>query len=390
MNEHFTLSPLADELEPALRAILTQSFQFAAWEVYRARVGRESFRALTRDGRVVAGLAMYRMGQWFGGRVVPMTGFAAVGVAPEHRGTGVGRELMARALREQRDAGVPIAALYASTQALYRKVGFEQAGSRVRYAVEARRIGEMSDRSLPCVPVEAARHELFHDLYRRFAERQTGLLDRNRAIWERAVLPPDAVARAYLVGPEAAPEGYVVFTQDRGKSFAYDLAVRDLCALTPAAARRLWTFFADHRSLAGEITWSGPPVEPLLALLPEQPARVTGTERWLVRILDVKEALARRGWPTGVEAELHLDVRDELLRENHGRWVLAIGGGAAEVRAGGRGELACDVRGLAPLYTGMLPPRALAALGWIEGSEAALATAGRAFAGPEPWMPDMF
>ena len=109
-----------------------------------------------------------------------------------------------------------------------------------------------------------------------------------------------------------------------------------------------------------------------------------------MRILDVKEALARRGWPTGVEAELHLDVRDELLRENHGRWVLAIGGGAAEVRAGGRGELACDVRGLAPLYTGMLPPRALAALGWIEGSEAALATAGRAFAGPEPWMPDMF
>jgi predicted acetyltransferase len=60
------------------------------------------------------------------------------------------------------------------------------------------------------------------------------------------------------------------------------------------------------------------------------------------------------------------------------------------VRAGGRGELRLDVRGLAPLFSGLVAPADLAVAGLVEGPAAALDVAQRLFAGPEPWMPDFF
>ena len=55
----------------------------------------------------------------------------------------------------------------------------------------------------------------------------------------------------YVAGSEAEPEGYLIYRQKAGKD-GYDLLVRDLVALTPAALERIWTFLADHRSLSGD------------------------------------------------------------------------------------------------------------------------------------------
>jgi predicted acetyltransferase len=49
-----------------------------------------------------------------------------------------------------------------------------------------------------------------------------------------------------------------------------------------------------------------------------------------------------------------------------------------------------DIRGLAPLYSGLFSAQQLASLGYLEGSEEVLAIATPLFAGPCPWMPDFF
>ena len=83
-----------------------------------------------RNGRVVAAYGVYRCGLRVCGRDVPLGAVAGVAVAPEARGSGIASGMMASSLDALRLAGVPLAALYASTFALYRKVGYEQAGSR--------------------------------------------------------------------------------------------------------------------------------------------------------------------------------------------------------------------------------------------------------------------
>ena len=59
-------------------------------------------------------------------------------------------------------------------------------------------------------------------------------------------------------------------------------------------------------------------------------------------------------------------------------------------REGGRGGLRVDVRGLAALYSGRLSPEELRVTGLLDGEPRDLAAAALAFAGPAPWMPDMF
>ena len=87
---------------------------------------------------------------------------------------------------------------------------------------------------------------------------------------------------------------------------------------------------------------------------------------------------------------MHFDVSDDVLPANNRRFTMEVSGGAARVRKGGRGDLKIDVRGLAPLYSGHLSVRELQSTGYVNGSEDALAAAGAIFAGPAPWMPDIF
>ena len=49
--------------------------------------------------KVVGALNIIDLGQWFGGRSVPMGGVATVVVRPEHRGEGVGARLLERSCR---------------------------------------------------------------------------------------------------------------------------------------------------------------------------------------------------------------------------------------------------------------------------------------------------
>ncbi|HZM00306.1 MAG TPA: GNAT family N-acetyltransferase, partial [Planctomycetota bacterium] len=104
------------------------------------RGGLRNLRLQRDGGAVAAGLLLVPMGQWFGGRAVPMTGIAGVGVPAERRGRGAALSLMRAALAELRRSGVALSTLYPATTALYRAVGYEVAGGR--YALELR-LGEL-------------------------------------------------------------------------------------------------------------------------------------------------------------------------------------------------------------------------------------------------------
>lgn len=378
---------LKEEDAKELAAILGQCFAISDTQMYFDRLGTENFRVVTEGGRIVGGLGIYQMGQWFGGKSVPMAGLAAVGVPPEQRGTGVAFELLSRTLQELYEKEVPISALYPATQRLYRKVGYEQGGNSCIYEIPTNSIG-LSDRTLPVQPVNPINYQIFSDIYSQSAIKINGNLDRNPAIWEGIIQPREQeVIYAYLVGTQSQPEGYIIFHQNRKES---QLIILDWVALTTSAAKRLWTFVADHRSQIKTAMWRGSVVHPLLLFLPEQTAKVKNSSMWMLRIIDVAKALSGRGYPVGVEAELHLMVQDDLLSDNNGNFILRVSGGSGEVTRGGKGELRLNIRGLSPLYTGLYTPHQLQFSGFLEASDRVLATATEIFALSVPWMADFF
>jgi predicted acetyltransferase len=388
------ITPRDDDVA-ALEAVLDPALHFMAGTMrnWSATLGLENFRAIRRGGRIAAGLCLIRMGQWFGGVCVPSVGLSAVGVAPDWRGSGVGSALLRRTLEELHAEGIPLAVLYPSSQRFYRRAGFERAGQRINYELPLAAI-DVDDRSLALAPFEASQYEEAHRLYELRARRSSGNLDRPAWIWQGRVERKDSQIFRFLVKNGESAEGYVVFFQG---SRSDPLTVTDVCVLTPGAGRRVLSLFAGYRSMVEHVIWSGGSLDPLLYLLGEQltagarnTVKVTRSLDWVLRIVDVSGALMARGYPPGLSAELHFDVRDELLPANAGRFVLRVADGHGEVASGGAGRIQLDVRDLAAIYTGFMAPHECAYLGTIEAPMDDLALAGAVFAGPRPWIADMF
>jgi predicted acetyltransferase len=358
-------------------------------QVYFDRIGVENFRVVRQNAKVAGSLALLPMGQWWGGKRVPMTGIASVGVAPEHRGSGVAITLMQNMLRELHEQGVALSALYPATQRLYRKAGYEQAGTYNSWSIRTREI-QMQDRSLPIHPIEPIDAKTFSTLQQTHAQRTNGNLDRLSILWQE-ILEKSASEQlyAYLIGSVEQPEGYVIFQQHHADHESI-LRIRDWAILSAAAGRTLWTFLAGHRSTIGMVRWRGGFLDPLTLLLPEQSPEIKDSDRWLMRIVDVRSALEKRGYPIGVEAELHLEIQDALLPANNGKFILAVSQGQGEVTQGGRGEVKLTIRGLVPLYSGLFTPNQLQWMGFLEAPEAALHVATQIFAGTSPYLPDFF
>jgi hypothetical protein len=78
------IGPLADNAElKAFTHIISQALFFpgADLEVWLKREGEVNVRVARCQGKVTGGLIAQPMGQWFGGKSVPMASIRAVGVA---------------------------------------------------------------------------------------------------------------------------------------------------------------------------------------------------------------------------------------------------------------------------------------------------------------------
>ncbi len=362
-------------------------------EDIRAWVGmqrREDLRTLREGTRPVAALSLVSMGQFFGGRSVRTAGVAGVGIEPDRRGRGLAKDLMQRFLREMRESGYPLSTLYPSTYGLYRAVGYERAGGHWLASLRPESLDVPRGNRAEMRPATEDDEPLLRATWSAWARTHTGQLDRGDYLWTRVQEPRGKPVHACLVEGEGGVEGYVRWLQTELEGSPYELQVVDVAALTATAAMRILAFFAGHGSITRRVSWASGPGDPLLALLPERRFRLELGDEWMLRLVDVRAALEARGYPPGVEAEVHLALEDELLPENSGPWVLRVADGRGEVTRGGQGRLTMDVRGLAPLYSGYQSPAQLAPAGLVRGSREDLEAAQAVFAGSAPWMSDDF
>lgn len=353
---------------------------------YLNRLGPDYVRLICEGDRIVGGLGMVPLGQWYWGARIPMVGIAAVGIAPEYRGQGTAFALLQGALQELHEQNTPLSMLYSAAQPLYRKLGYEQSGTLCLWQVATEAI-RMRDYTLPMQPIAISDIQSeFADLYQQQAQTTNGFVDRSSLLWQMLQDPQNGMLpHAYRIGSE----GYVIF-RHQSNGGQQEILIRDWVLRTPAALRRFWTFLADHRSQVDTVLWRSSSVDALSLALPEQAAKLRSSDRWMLRIVCAPAALKLRPYPGEVNAELHFAIEDALLPGNSGDWILRVANGKGEVMAGGRGELQLTINALAPLYSGLFTARQLQLWGKLAGTTDAIATAERLFAGSVPWMPDFF
>ncbi|MBW8486530.1 GNAT family N-acetyltransferase [Actinomadura parmotrematis] len=373
------LSPLTSETYDDVRDLLTRSFEPISDERWARKTRHARYRlAAGRDlagrenGRAVATSALWDMDQWWGGRPVSMGGVAAVAVAPEARGRGLGKRLMAAVLEQCVDLGHAVSALFPATTPLYRALGWEHAGSDdwAEFPAEALRgLGggaAVDVRPIGPEDVEEALAVL-RAVYR--DNRLLGAVDRKA----------DGL-RFYLDVPGEyhylAPDGLLTYRWAGEER----LEVVRLLAGSEATLRALWALVGSGSSTARTVRARLGAHDPLLWALRERHPVTVQRDPWMLRLVDAPAAVAARGYPNGVTAEVPLRVEDPHLPANTGSWTLSVAGGEGRLERSPERPGAAEVgpNGLAALYAGV-PEGTLRRAGLLRGGP--LGALGAAFAG---------
>ncbi|EAZ88682.1 GNAT family N-acetyltransferase [Crocosphaera chwakensis] len=392
MNTNFTYKSLETPQEAKeLGAILGQcftGFPEDQWEKYHESIGVDNFRILCQGKTVIGGLAIYLMGQYFGGQSIQMAGIAAVGIAPEYRGKKAATTLMSELIKELYDKNIPLSTLYPATQKLYRGVGYEQGGIHCQWEIPLSNLS-VNNRVLPIEKIEKFVPDDFQELYQEQAKRNNGYLDRSLSIWKNIFNSEEGKIYAYLIGEKDNRQGYLIYQQVTINGQVC-LKVKDWVALNSLAMQRLWTLISDHRSQVGKCQWKGSFYDYKMLLLPEQIGKIINQDIWFTRIIDVIKALEMRPYPSQIETELSFAIEDSLISQNCSNFKLQISEGKGKVIKSEIADITLNIQSLASLYTGFLTAKQLHYCGKLKANDNNLDSLEQVFTLPSPSLPDFF
>jgi predicted acetyltransferase len=347
-----------------------------------------SYGIETPDARIVASARIRSYEQLWGGRAVPMGGIAAVAVHPDARGQGQASRLMRGLLPVMRAAGQPISVLFPTGVGVYRPVGWEVVGSLDDTRIPTRdlrpsggaddvTVGSAGPDDVPAI------RGLYVDLG------VNGLLTREGPEFPggaEAVLEHDVVALARDAAGTAV--GYASYSRGTGYREGSELRVWELVNRTGPGAAALLRSLASWSTVASTVLWRGSTTELARHVAAPVPPPIRA-QPWMLRIVDAPAAVAARGFPDEVSADVAFALDDPDQAEHSGGWQLTVSGGrgALERLAGVADLPTLHIRGLALLYAGVADGPALLRAGLLDRPVAGLDAA---FAGQQPRIADYF
>jgi len=381
----------------------------------------------TFDGDAIVGTtAAYSFQLTVPGGITGAAGVTFVAVLPSHRRRGILSAMMRQQLADIAARGEAVAALYASETAIYGRYGYGCASWQLSLTIR-RGEGTLSPAvtggtgaggagvggtgsghgpvRLRAASPDDVRAELAK-VYDAAVPHRPGMIARDERWWQSVLDDTElrrggmSTRKCLLAGDDAGPRGYALYRtkpdwDDDGLPWG-GLSVRELIATDAEATAALWTDLLT-RDLVGEVAARQRPVDdPLLDMLADRRrARPYLYDGLWVRLVDVGAALRQRRY--SCPADLVIEVTDDLLPANAGRWRLqcpgpADGGPPSCERTRAAADIVLPVAALGAGYLGGTRLGSLAAAGLVtERTEGAVARLSAAmYSDPAPWCPSMF
>ncbi|MGW4380971.1 GNAT family N-acetyltransferase [Kitasatospora sp. NPDC004531] len=266
-------------------------------------------RVAVEAGRVVGGLIVLPMSQYYGGTPLPAAGLSTVCVAADRRGRGVAGALITETLREQAAAGAVVSPLWTPALGFYRRWGWDVAGDA--WTLD-RPIEAFAPTAAPYRVADVTGGSPGTDLYERIAVRWNGPVERDGAWWRRRY-PSDSPGTLHRIdAPDGTPRALVGWRRTRlPDGWGHRLDITDYWADDPQAAALADAFIGAQRSQARSVRF-------LPGTLPALPEHLWRTAQfnsegrlhhpWMARLLDPARALAATHWPAAARGRLALSL----------------------------------------------------------------------------------
>jgi len=359
------------------------------------------------DGDTIVGsLGSYTHRLSVPGGEVPMAGTTWVSVAPTHRRRGVLREMMTRHLHDVREAGEPLAGLWASEAAIYGRFGYGMATEQHILTVGVKGLAWEATAPPPAdrvriVPLEEA-PEVLAPIYQRCRERRGGMHARSRDWWFFQVLSTrkaamngmtyKRVAVASVDGEDVAYAVYGAKDQWGDDGHAGVLSVHEMVGVDAHAEAAMWRYLAGHDLIGSIKAWRRPVDDPLPLLVTDsRRVQQAVSDALYLRVIDVPAALRARSWSDS--AGVTIEVVDDVFAHNDGTWRVEVAPEGVSVEpTDDAPDLRMPVKALGSLYLGGVSVSRLAAAGLVEVTDpTAVASLDAALRPAEaPWIPEVW
>jgi predicted acetyltransferase len=391
---------------PAVRELLSISFGFewpdaAADPFSRLFEPRRSLAAY--DGVDLVGHAgCISIDQRVPGGEVATVGVTLCAVLPTHRRRGILGRLMRRQLADIWEAGAePIAALTASSAAIYGRFGYGPASRQI--AVDLPRgaalppVDGIDDLRLRYAAPESVRG-VCADIHDTATSGRPGTF-RYTGRWRRqlendpSTMTPGwrSPVRCVLAEREETVTGFAYYRSETAGDGDGAVEVDRIHATDLASYAALWRLLLNQDLMATTRHGGLAVDDPLLILLSGAEKTAMHLEDYRIRLVDVGRGLAARTYTVAVDVVL--EVRDEICPWNARRWRLSGDpNGATCEPTSAPPDLALDVRELGSTYLGGHSLAALARAGLVrELRKGALDVACLAMThAVPPWRDTMF
>ena len=269
----------------------------------------DRMHAVFDGGRIVAGAGVFPFGLTVPGGSVSCAGVTVVGVLPSHRRRGLLRRMMDAQLRDIRERGEPIAALWASEETIYGRFGYGLASMSINVEAERNLVG-IPPRAPHEASVRLVSHEealrTFPPVYARVTRTRPGMIERSRPWWESRRLD-DSPERRRGGGPlvrallerDGRPVGYALYriAQEGSTPDSWTKTVRVLEAfgVDDRATRDIWRFLLEIDWVDRIAAYHLPVDHPLpLLVVSLYTLHIKVWDALWVRIVDVPGALDGR------------------------------------------------------------------------------------------------
>jgi predicted acetyltransferase len=356
------------------------------------------------DGKLAAKLTILDLHTWVQGKRWAMGGIASVSTWPEYRRGGLVAGLLTNALKVMREQGQYVSFLFPFQFAFYRKFGWGTYTETKKY--------EIPTELLPKLPPQPGRIvrvgedvELLGALYRQFAVRYNGTLDRDEAWWNNRIFANQKGTTAVYYNQAGEPSGYVRYlVKDRV------CQIHELVHVDREAWKGLWKFIADHDSMIEKLTISVPSDDQLPFLLENPRIKQEIVPYFMARIVDVHPFLEQ--YPFAVQTKeaaghvlsFELKVTDAHAEWNEGLFLVEIGadGNArvekrveADATGTGTGSIrlpraVCDISTLSTMLMGYQRPDFLWDVERLKGDKEAILLLEAILPKRQTYLPDFF
>ena len=311
------------------------------------------------DELLVARLVDREYDAYFGGVPIPMCGVAGVTVAAEYRGQGILTPLFATSLRNAKQRGALISALFPSAARIYRKFGYEMIAEYVRVEVPSRvlaavpRATTMRTRRAVAADFDAVR-----SVYDAWACEQNGPLSRRGVSFT-------ATAEDFI----DSFTGVTVVVDVDGVGEGASISLADLLATSADGYRALLAAIGSFESVAPSVMIDTSGDDLVRLFLPNVQWKTIESFPYMLTILDVAESLVRRRYPATTAAALSFRIAGSFLAENDGTYQLTVEDGHATCTRDDHDDRTFTPQGLALLYAGTQSCANLRLAGHLDGGD---------------------